>query len=112
MNRDFEERPWGQFERFVCNEVCTVKVLAIKANEQLSLQKHTHRDEFWKVLDGEPKIVNGDDTTKAKPGDEFYIKKETPHRIITEDTPVRILEIPLGHFDEYDEERIEDKYNR
>ena len=60
-----EERPWGGFREFVKNEATTVKILFIKKGEVFSLQKHHHRDEFWRVLSGEPEITIGDKTIKA-----------------------------------------------
>jgi len=112
MDRDFDKRPWGEYDRFCCNEQATVKILSIKPNEQLSLQIHHKRDEFWRVIDGPLKIQIDDQVHDAVEGDEFYIKKEVKHRIITEDSPARVLEISFGHFDEHDEERLEDKYQR
>ena len=61
-----EERPWGKFEKFCQNKNCTVKILFIKANGELSLQYHRHRDEFWKIIQGRPKIWLGNKIIEAK----------------------------------------------
>ena len=45
-------RPWGKFEKFHENELCTVKLIYINSNSRLSLQYHQHRWEFWKILKG------------------------------------------------------------
>src|SRR4051794_41893030 len=54
-NRSLEvfvsERPWGQFEQFVSNEMCTVKIITVQPGHRLSLQTHGQRDEMWQVLD-------------------------------------------------------------
>lgn len=107
-----ENRPWGNFERFCKNENTTVKILQVNPNEQLSLQFHRYRNEFWKVIDGEGSVTLGEEVKSAKKGDVFHISKETTHRISTTNSSLRILEISFGHFDEEDIVRLEDKYNR
>jgi len=107
-----EERPWGNFEQFTHNEISTVKILNVIPNQELSLQYHNHRDEFWRVISGKPIIVLGEETIPAKEGDEFFIPRGTKHRIKTEEHPGSLLEISFGNFDENDIVRLEDKYNR
>lgn len=112
MKKHVEKRPWGSFERFCDNAVCTVKIIAVNPNEELSLQYHKHRDEFWKVLQGKPKLVIGDKTINGKEGDEFFVPKGTKHRISADKETVKVLEIAFGKFDENDIVRLEDKYRR
>lgn len=107
-----QDKPWGKFEQFAFNEVCTVKILSVNPGEQLSLQYHHHRDEFWRVITGQGEIVLGDKTLPAKTGDEFFIPRETKHRIQTADSAMQVLEISFGKFDEEDIVRLEDKYKR
>lgn len=75
------EKPWGNFEQFCHNERVTVKLLHVNANEELSLQYHHNRDEFWKVIAGTGNIIIGDKTYIGKVNDEFFIKKEERHQI-------------------------------
>ena len=112
MEKYSEIRPWGHFEQFCKNKKCTVKILEVKPYQALSLQFHYNRDEFWKILSGKPKIIIDNKIFDGKEGDEFYIPKETKHRIKTEESIVRILEIAFGEFDENDIVRLEDVYNR
>ena len=107
-----EERPWGKFEQFTHNEQTTVKIISVNPNEELSLQYHDKRDEFWRVLDGNPILVIGDELVRAEPGDEFFVPRGINHRIMSEETPVHILEIAFGEFDEQDIVRLNDKYHR
>jgi mannose-6-phosphate isomerase-like protein (cupin superfamily) len=90
----------------------TVKTLFVKQGEQLSLQYHKQREEFWKVLSGTPEIVIGEDVFQAKVGDEFNVGVGIKHRISAPNSDVTILEIARGNFDEDDIVRLEDKYNR
>jgi len=112
MEKYVEKRPWGSFEQFTHNELSTVKILNVGPDQELSLQYHNHRDEFWRVVSGMAKIVIGEETHNAKAGNEFFIPKKTKHRIMTENSPVQILEISFGRFDENDIVRLEDRYKR
>ena len=112
MNPSTTKRPWGSFTRFTDNEQSTVKLLYVTAGEQLSLQYHNKREEFWKVVKGSPDIVVGDKVSNAKEGDEFFIPVKSNHRISAPKDDVVILEISKGEFDENDIVRTEDKYGR
>jgi len=112
MNKNITSKPWGNFIQFCNNESCTVKIIHVNPNEQLSLQYHHDRDEFWRVLSGAALVQIGEEMLKASEGDEFMIPRLAKHRIKTEDSTVRILEISFGRFDEKDIVRLEDKYGR
>ena len=100
------KRPWGFFERFCLNTRCTVKLLKIKPNEELSLQIHNKRKEFWKIVNGSGYAILGIRKFKVKKDDEIRINPKQKHKLI------EFMEISLGTFDEKDEVRLEDKYNR
>ncbi|MEX2052474.1 MAG: phosphomannose isomerase type II C-terminal cupin domain [Candidatus Paceibacterota bacterium] len=106
------ERPWGNFRQYTLNQPTTVKTVLVKKGEVLSLQYHNDRQEFWRVLAGEPEVTIGDGVFKANVGDEFEIPAQTKHRISAPEQDVEILEISSGNFDESDIIRLEDKYGR
>lgn len=112
MHPTTTKRPWGSFTRFTNNEPSTVKILNINKGEEFSLQYHTHRQEFWKIIKGSPEITVGDKILHPKEGEEFVIEPKTNHRVFAPRDDVVILEISTGHFDEDDIVRIEDKYGR
>lgn len=107
-------RPWGYWEQFALNEVCTVRILTILPGEYLSLQYHEHRDEFFIALDDGVVLQIGDKKLTAKRGDYVLIPRLTRHRqFAPTDRPVRVLEISFGHYDQVgDIVRLEDKYGR
>jgi mannose-1-phosphate guanylyltransferase/mannose-1-phosphate guanylyltransferase/mannose-6-phosphate isomerase len=107
-----EDRPWGGFERFTLNEQTTIKILTISPEKELSLQTHTHRAEFWKVIEGSGTAEVGDETREATVGDEIEIPIGTPHRLTAGSGGIAVLEIAIGAFDEDDETRIDDDYGR
>ncbi|MEO9870584.1 CBS domain-containing protein [Ekhidna sp.] len=107
-----EERPWGNFEQFCENRLCTVKLINVNPNEELSLQYHRNRNEFWRVVKGKGKVVIGKQELDANVDDEFSVPAKTKHRIITQEFSLQILEISYGLFDEKDIVRLIDKYHR
>lgn len=108
-----DERPWGAFERYTLNQPSTVKIITVKPGEQLSLQRHTGRDELWVVLD--PGVIVEVDGERATPavGEKVLVRAGQTHRLAaTNDGPARVLEVAFGRFDEDDIERLEDAYGR
>ncbi len=111
INKNFENRPWGKFERFTLNQKSTVKIITVNKGEAFSLQYHNNRAEFWRVLKGVGIATIGTETREVKEGDEILIPVNTHHRMVGI-TDIEFLEIALGEFDESDIIRIEDKYGR
>jgi len=107
-----EERPWGNFQKFCQNVPATVKIINVKANEELSLQYHKHRNEFWKVIQGEGSVIIDGIEKNAIKGDEFIIPAQSKHQIKTTRKRIQVLEISYGFFDENDIVRLADKYQR
>ena len=105
------KKPWGLEKHFIKNKKCTVKILNVKPNQELSLQKHKHRTEEWYFL------TNGYAQIKKKKfevrkGETIKIQKNTPHRLFAKTKQVKVLEISYGKFLQSDEIRLEDKYGR
>jgi mannose-6-phosphate isomerase-like protein (cupin superfamily) len=107
-----EKRPWGNFKQFTENEISTVKIINVEVGQNLSVQYHNKRSEFWVVLEGNPLITLGEKSELAKVGDEFFIEKKMIHSIGAPNDKVQILEISFGEFDENDIVRIKDFYGR
>ncbi|MBR9706385.1 mannose-6-phosphate isomerase [Candidatus Pacearchaeota archaeon] len=105
------KKPWGGEKHFIHNELSTVKILIVKPFQILSLQKHRKRKEVWHFLtDGWVQL--GKREKKMKKGDTITIQKMQAHRIFSKGKKVEVLEVSLGHFDQNDEIRLEDKYGR
>jgi mannose-6-phosphate isomerase len=106
------ERPWGKFDQFTLNEKTTVKVITVKAGEQLSLQSHKMRSEFWRVLEGGGTVEIDGARHDAVVGGEYDIPIGIKHRAVAGPQGLVFLEIDKGEFDEHDEVRYQDKYGR
>ncbi len=107
-----EKRPWGGFIEFTRNISSTVKIITVKSGESISLQTHTKRDEFWRILSGEGTLEIGEEKFPIQAHAEHFIPRTTKHRIMAGNSDVILLEISLGDFDEEDIVRLEDKYGR
>lgn len=107
-----EKRPWGKFERFTLNELSTVKLVHLDGDKRLSLQYHSNRSEFWKVIKGPVKVQLGDETRTLHEGESITIPKKAVHRLIGAGVNAMILEISIGEFEESDIVRLEDDYKR
>ncbi|MFV0462743.1 MAG: phosphomannose isomerase type II C-terminal cupin domain [Nostocoides sp.] len=106
-------RPWGAFEQFIMNRPVTVKIITVNPGHRLSLQSHTARGEFWRVLTGPVDVTVDERTWSAEPGEDVWIPVGSTHRLGNSGTaPATILELALGAFDENDIVRYEDDYAR
>ncbi|MBK5215467.1 MAG: phosphomannose isomerase type II C-terminal cupin domain [Candidatus Pacebacteria bacterium] len=107
-----EDRPWGYFRRFTHNISSTVKIISVKPNEELSLQSHKKREEFWRVIKGSGTFQLGENRHNVVVGDEQFVPLGSKHTIKSGSEGMEVLEIALGEFDEDDITRYEDKYGR
>lgn len=112
MNKYTESRPWGKFEQFTKNENTTVKIITVNPGSPLSLQRHSKRSEFWRIIAGSGIVRVGEVDHEAKVGDEFMIETGQLHRVTGGPDGIQFLEIAYGEFDESDIERFEDQYGR
>lgn len=115
INSEVFSRPWGFYKTTVLNDYYQSKVISIKPNEQLSLQSHNHRDEYWIITHGHGLVTIGDVEKKVEPGNTLFILRKTKHRIknINDYESLIITEVQLGdYFGEDDIVRFEDKYGR
>ena len=109
----FVERPWGSFKQFAFNEDCTVSLMTVLPGQRLSLQSHTGRAELWIVLDQGAFVQVGDEHREYQAGSEIWIPANEKHRLGARgDTPVRVLEVAFGNWQQDDIQRYEDDYCR
>jgi mannose-6-phosphate isomerase len=117
--QNHEERPWGNFT--VLNEIVDgenkdviIKRLEVHPGKRLSYQTHKLRHEHWFVLSGDGSAIINDLPVSLTPGKSVQIGVGDKHRLDNSSgsTPLVVIEIITGEFDEYDNERIEDDFNR
>ena len=109
----FVERPWGSFKQFANNEDCTVSLMTVLPGERLSLQSHTGRAELWIVIDNGAVVQVGEEIREYQAGDEIWIPANEKHRLSCKgESPVRVLEVAFGDWQQADIQRYDDDYQR
>ena len=112
--KDFDERPWGNYRVLFRDQSTWVKRITVKSNQRLSLQKHEHRSENWIVVQGAGEVVLGDKSVLVKQGSMIEIKKGEAHRMENNGAGDLIfIEVALGEvLSEDDIIRLSDDYGR
>lgn len=106
-------RPWGNFTVLFKSENFKVKHILIKAQEEISLQKHNFRSEHWIIVRGIATIINDGKKVHLRENESTYIPQGVVHQVINEtDNELEIIEVQSGSYiNEDDIIRIQDKYN-
>ena len=113
VNEIKSDRPWGSFERFTLNAKSTVKMITINSGASLSLQRHSHRSEFWKVISGEATATLNGEQIELGAGDSLLVPAGAVHRLTGgAGAGAKVLEISVGDFSENDIVRLEDDWGR
>ncbi|AKB32685.1 Mannose-6-phosphate isomerase, bifunctional enzyme [Methanosarcina siciliae HI350] len=108
------KRPWGFYEILAQKPGYKVKRITVLPQEQISLQRHAHRNEHWYVVSGEGRVTKNNNHIKVLIGDTVDIPINEVHRV--KNTGIQnlvFIEIAEGDYlGEDDIERLEDKYGR
>lgn len=119
--KDYEERPWGNFT--VLSELqnqggskdVIIKRLEVHPGKRLSYQVHESRHEHWFVVssNGGQAVIN-DEEIPLKAGESVQIAIGDKHRLDNRkgSEPLIVIEVITGEFDEFDNERLEDDFDR
>jgi mannose-6-phosphate isomerase-like protein (cupin superfamily) len=110
------DKPWGFYETLVDLPKYKVKHLVVYNGQQISLQLHHSRSEYWIVVKGSGTVQIGNQQLPANVGDSFLIPVNAKHRLTASDSEdIEIIEVQLGVLGPCQEEdivRFEDKYGR
>jgi mannose-1-phosphate guanylyltransferase/mannose-6-phosphate isomerase len=108
------ERPWGSFTVLLESPAYKIKIIEVLPGEQLSLQLHHKRDEYWTFVRGEAEIVIADKAMPRRRGESAFIPREVKHAVknIGADA-LQFIEVEIGeYFGEDDTVRFADIYGR
>ena len=107
------EKPWGKVTTYALNQPASVRIIAVEPGMETSEHYHQLRDETWVILDEGLTVQVGNRVVDARPGDEFVVAAEEPHRISNRgDRRGRVLEVAYGYTTEDDSFRLQDDYGR
>ncbi len=112
MKKRVDKKPWGNEDIYAINQKVSVKIINIDKGKRFSLQKHKHRKELLRVIEGKALVTLGKTNKILKPGNEVLVKKGVLHRIKALTDNLKVLEVSFGKFDKNDITRIEDDYWR
>jgi len=113
MYRKITFRPWGWWMDLYEEPGYKTKIITINEGQQLSLQKHEHRDETWTIARGKGEIFSGNFWQIARKGKVVKIKRGSEHRAKAIGDQLVIIEVQHGEkLSEDDIVRIEDDYGR
>ena len=118
--KDYEDRPWGNFSVLSeltnqgSNKDVILKRLEVHPGKRLSYQQHELRAEHWFVIAGSGVAVINDEEITIKAGESVDIGMGDKHRLDNRQgtEPLIVLETLTGEFDEFDNTRLEDDFDR
>ena len=107
-------RPWGHYISLVEDTRWKVKLILVKPQEKLSLQRHRHRSEHWIIVNGIANVEIGNKKITLKENQSSYIPLGVKHRLSNPgNIPLKLIEVQSGNYlGEDDIERFEDNYGR
>jgi len=104
------EKPWGR-EVWIANEKeYAGKILELKKGFHTSLHYHKFKKETMYLLEGKVKLKFEKREIKLREGQSIVVNTNEVHRIIAEETDVKILEVSTSQLD--DVVRVDDDYGR
>lgn len=118
--QNYEERPWGNFtvlselsKQGQSNDII-IKRLEVYPGKRLSYQQHELRGEHWYTISGNGFAVINDENISLSPGESVEIKVGDKHRLDNRQgkESLIVIEIITGEFDEFDNHRLEDDFDR
>lgn len=115
MSGERVAKPWGWYQVLAEGEGYLVKLLHLEPGQQLSLQRHRHREERWVVAYGDALVESEGLSSTTGRGALVAIHPGATHRLSAfgDGIPLEVIEVQLGDdLREDDIERIEDRYGR
>ncbi|MBB6447572.1 sugar phosphate nucleotidyltransferase [Bacillus benzoevorans] len=96
----YEERRWGWYRvldhtKFKGGNEVLTKRISVKAEKNLSYQKHYARSEVWTIIKGEGLFALNDEIRTVRPGDVLVIPAEAKHAIKAI-TDLELIEVQAG----------------
>jgi len=107
-------RPWGWFQILETCDNFQLKVIHLKPNSKISLQRHQQRAEHWVVIKGTATVTRDDKIIELQENHSTYIPIGMVHRLENRtDNNLEIIEVQSGEYlGEDDIERFDDEYGR
>jgi len=111
---DIINKPWGNYRTIDEAAGFKVKRIEVEPGASLSLQKHSHRSEYWIVVKGQATVTKGDNILTVNENQVVHLEVEEKHRVANKgDKKLVFIEVQYGDYlGEDDIVRFEDSYGR
>ena len=108
------DRPWGHFEDLREETDYKIKLIVVRPDHRLSLQRHRRRNEHRVVASGRADVEVGERSLQLGPGESVDVPRLAWHRLGNSGSEdLVLLELQMGeYFGEDDIERRADDYGR
>ena len=108
------KKPWGSYNTFEKDKDYLVKIIMVNPGEELSLQSHQHRSEYWLIISGIATVECDGKNSRLKRNESILIPQGSKHRLSNNNKEtLKVLEVQHGDIlRESDIIRYQDKYNR
>ena len=106
--------PWGRWEVLLDEPAYKVKRISVLPEKRLSYQKHSKREEYWTIVQGQALVTLDGRDLPLDVGATIHIPCETAHRIANPGPHELVfIEVQRGtYFGEDDIVRLQDDYGR
>jgi mannose-1-phosphate guanylyltransferase/mannose-1-phosphate guanylyltransferase/mannose-6-phosphate isomerase len=107
-------RPWGRYTSFAQGDGFQVKEIVVAPDKRISLQRHSHRREYWTVVAGSARVTRDDEVFLLGVNQSTEIPLGAKHRLENPGAePLHIIEVQFGDYlGEDDIERFADDFGR
>jgi mannose-1-phosphate guanylyltransferase / mannose-6-phosphate isomerase len=112
---EIHNRPWGFYKCVWLSSSAQAKIITLFPQSEISLQKHSMREEHWIVVKGQGRVINGNEDYIVSSGEYVRIPKGCKHKVTNNSSCNNLIlsEVQLGtYFGEDDIIRYGDKYGR
>ncbi|MGE4589821.1 MAG: cupin domain-containing protein [Acidaminococcaceae bacterium] len=114
LEHEIYDRPWGFYKTTFLNSYSQSKILNVRPLQELSLQEHQKREEYWVVISGIGEVVIGTSKKRIEAGSFIFVPKGCKHKLknISKDQALMVAEVQLGeYFGEDDIVRYDSVYS-
>ncbi|PKM75453.1 MAG: mannose-1-phosphate guanylyltransferase [Firmicutes bacterium HGW-Firmicutes-17] len=114
LEHEIYDRPWGFYKTTFLNSYSQSKILNVRPSQELSLQEHQMREEYWVVISGIGEVVIGTSKKRIEAGSFIFVPKGCKHKLknISNEQALMVAEVQLGeYFGEDDIVRYDSVYS-
>lgn len=100
LEHEIYDRPWGFYKTTFLNSYSQSKILNVRPLQELSLQEHQKREEYWVVISGIGEVIIGASKKRIEAGSFIFVPKGCKHKLknISNDQALMVAEVQLGEY--------------